>query len=137
MTVTYRNNASDVWHTLAYLATRTVPGWLFLAFMLICPLAGPAIVFFSTPPGTKIEPIAVMTSLLVFGAVYAIFALYVLLGVYLSAWIMPKLTITLEPERCCMTSVISLKAPWRSFERIVDEPDFYCFFGWRSPVFIP
>ena len=142
MTVTYRNNASDVWHTLVYLATRTVFGRLFLALMLICPFASPALIFFNTPPGSKAEHIAVITFLPMIGATIAILAFSIFIGVYLGKLISPHMTATLEPEYCCVTVVMFSrtrkgKIPWRNFQRMSEERDFFCFFGWRSQVFIP
>lgn len=142
MTVTYRNNASDVWHMLVYLATRTVFGRLFLAFMLIFALAGPALFFFNTPPGSKAEHFPVIACLSALGIMCVALALGTLLGVYLGKLVSPQMTVTLEPECCCVSNVILSrlgkgKLPWRNFQRMSDEPDFFCFFGWRSMVFIP
>jgi len=135
--VTYRNNASDVWHQFAYLATKTVPGRLFLAFLLIFPMAGPVVFFFSTPPGSKAEHFAVIAFLPAIGGTYALLAFSTMFSIYLSAWITPKTTITLEPERCYMVGLLSLKTPWRGFQRMVNEPDFLLFLGGQRIVFIP
>lgn len=142
MTVTYRNNMGDVWHTFVYLATRTVFGRLLLALVLIFPLAGPALFFFNMSPGSKAEHFPVIAGLSAFGIMCVALALGTLLGVYLGKLASPQMTVTLEPECCCVSNVILSrlgkgKLPWRSFQRMSNEPDFFCFFGWRSMVFIP
>lgn len=137
MTVTYRKDLTDIWREYAYLATRTVTGRLTLAFMLLFPIAGPAIFLFSTTPGSKAEHFAAAVFLPALGLTYVVLTFSVLIGGYLATLIMPKFTITLEPERCEMMYFRLFKTPWRSFQCMVEEPDFFYFLGWRRLIFIP
>ncbi len=137
MTVTYRKNLNDVRREYAYLATRTVIGRLSLAFILLFPIAGPALALYTTKPGSKAEHLAVAAFLPTLGLTYMLLAFCVLIGGYLATLIMPKFTITLEPERCKMIYFRLFKTPWRKFQRMAEEPDFFYFLGWRRMIFIP
>lgn len=137
MTVSFRNNALDIWHQLAYLATKTVTGRLVLAIMLISPTVIPALLFFSTSAGPKTERFSVVFLFVFLGIMYAVVAFSILFAVHLAAWMMPEFTITPEPERFCMIYLRSSKIPWRSFQRVAEEPKFFCFLGRQRMVFIP
>ena len=108
-----------------------------MALVLLAPLLGAAVAFFSTTPGSKAEHFVAMALLPMIVATYALLAFIMLPVVYVAAWIMPPITVALEPGHCCMIYLRSMKTPWRSFQRMIDEPNFFYFWGWQRLVFIP
>ncbi len=137
MTISFRNNAGDIWHQYVFLAAKTITGRLCLAIMLGLPAIGPALMFFSTPPGAQADHFSPVVLLIVLGVMYAVLALCVLIAFSLAAWMMPEFTITLEPDHFGMIYLRSSKIPWPTFLRLVNQPKFFGFLGWQRLIFIP
>ncbi len=148
MTISYRMSMTDNWHQIRCIFTKTILGKCLLVFFLVIPFVAPVVFYHvasSHPalpshhaaPSPRFDHLAAITSLIVVSAFYAIILFGGLIGLYLATLILPRTTITVEPEFLTLSILTTEKLRWKQFSAVAEEADHFYFVGWKRAFLVP